>query len=166
MADHVTPMGRRPLKVALDVAMSGALGLDLNVSKLSPEDRKLVAGAVAIYKEKVRDVTLRGDLYRLESPYAGARSALDFVSEDRARAVLFVYQLKEGDVGPIRLRGLDSQRRYRVRELNLPAGSNSKLAIQDKVIEGASLTTDGLQPLMSSEFTSAVIEFVAEDATR
>jgi len=79
---------------------------------------------------------------------------------------VFVYQLKEGDVGPIRLRGLDSQRRYRVRELNLPAGSNSKLAIQDKVIEGASLTNDWLQPLMSSEFTSAVIEFVAEDATR
>jgi alpha-galactosidase len=166
MADHVTRMGHRPLKFALDVAMSGALGLDLDVSKLSPEYRKLVAGAVAIYKEKVRDVTLRGDLYRLESPYAGARSALDFVTEDRARAVLFVYQLKSGDAGPIRLRGLDPQRRYKIHELNIPAGSNSKLATQDKIIEGASLMADGLQPPISSEFTSAVIGFVAEDATR
>ena len=166
MADHVTRMGRRPLKFALDVAMSGALGLDLDVSKLSPEDRKLVAGAVAIYKEKVRDVTLRGDLYRLESPYVGARSALDFVSEDRARAVLFVYQLKPGDGGPIRLRGLDPQRRYKIQELNLPAGSNSNLAAQDKIIGGASLMADGLQLPITSEFSSAVLEFVTEDATR
>jgi alpha-galactosidase len=77
-----------------------------------------------------------------------------------------VYQLKSGDGGPIRLRGLDSQRRYKVHELNLPAGSNSKLTTEGKVIEGASLTTDGLQPPTSSEFTSAVIEFVAEEAAR
>jgi alpha-galactosidase len=77
-----------------------------------------------------------------------------------------VYQLKSGDGGPIRLRGLDPQRRYKIHELNLPAGSNSKLATQDKIIEGASLMADGLQPPISSEFTSAVIGLVAEDATR
>ena len=32
-------MGHRPIKFALDVAMSGALGLDLDVRKLTPDER-------------------------------------------------------------------------------------------------------------------------------
>ena len=162
MAAHVTRMGHRPLKFALDVAMSGALGLDLDVDKLSSEERKQVADAVALYKESVRNVTLTGNLYRLESPYSGPRSALDFVSEDRARAVLFVYQLKSAEGGTVRLRGLDQQRRYKVREVNLPAGVDSKLTVQNKVLEGARLMRDGLQPPINSEFSSTVIELVPE----
>jgi alpha-galactosidase len=159
-------MGQRPLKFALDVAMSGALGLDLDAGKLSPGDRKLVANAVALYKDRIREVTLRGDLYRLESPYAGPRSALDFVSEDRTKAVLFVYQLKNSQGVPLRPRGLDPQRRYKVREINLPAGTDFRLAAQNSILEGASLMADGLQPPIDSEFSSCVIELVPEEETK
>ena len=106
MAAHVTRMGKRPIKFALDVAMSGAMGLDLDVAKLSPPERKQIADGVALYKADLRDLISQGDLYRLESPYAGPRAALEIVSPERSRAVLFVYQLKAGPSQPCASRGL------------------------------------------------------------
>jgi alpha-galactosidase len=162
IAAHVTRMGRRPLKFAVDVAMSGALGLDLDVTKLSSADRKLLAASVALYKTELRDLVSQGDLYRLESPYAGPRATLDVVSEDRSRAVLFVYQLKSGMATPVRLEGLDSGKNYKVRELNLPPGTSSALAAQDQVLEGWVLRKEGLQLPILSEYSSAVIELKAQ----
>jgi alpha-galactosidase len=161
IAAHATRMGHRPLKFTLDVAMSGALGLDLDVGKFNPQERKLVASAVSLYKRELREVVLVGDLYRLESPYAGPRAALDFVSEDRARAVLFVYQLKAGKGEPVRLAGLDPQKRYHVREVNLAPGSSSSLQLNDQTIEGSVLMRDGLLPPIDSEFSSSTIEFTS-----
>jgi alpha-galactosidase len=156
-------MGNRPLKFALDVAMSGAMGLDLDVQKLSPEDRRLVANAVSLYKERVSGVTSRGDLYRLESPYAAGRSVLNFVSEDQTKAMLFIYQVKDGDGARIKLRGLDPQRRYAVREINLPGDASSKLELGQKAFEGTALMTEGLKSPVNAQFTSAVIELLAEN---
>ena len=127
IAAHVTRMGRRPIKFALDVGLSGALGLDMDVAKLTPDERRAVADAVSLYKQRLREVVQQGDLYRLESPYSGPRSALNYVSADKARAVLFVYALKDGNPGVVRLRGLEPTRHYRVREVNLPAGVASAL---------------------------------------
>src|SRR5262249_2452278 len=72
---HVTNMGKRPLKFSLDVAMSGALGVDMDVSKLSLDERRTIADAVKLYKNEIREVVSQGDLYRLESPYDGKRAA-------------------------------------------------------------------------------------------
>src|ERR1044071_9873618 len=144
VAAHVTDMGRRPVKFATDVALSGAFGVDRDVQRMTPEERKAVSAAVKLYKERLRDVVLRGDLYRLESPYERRRAALEYVSEDRRRAVLFVYQLGESAFGPIRPRGLDPSKRYRVREVNLPEGSSSRLALHDKVVDGATLLEEGI----------------------
>jgi alpha-galactosidase len=162
IAAHVTRMGRRPLKFALEVAMSGALGLDLDVGKLNPQDRKFVAAAVALYKRDLRDLVSQGDLYRLESPYAGPRAALDIVSQDRSHAVLFVYQLKDGHGDAIQLHGLDPAKRYKVRQVNLPPEAASEFSAQDKSFTGALLSTDGLVPPVHSELTSAVIELTSE----
>lgn len=162
LAAHVTRMGHRPMKFTLDVAMSGALGLDLDVDKLTGEERKLVAHAVALYKQELRDVVLQGDLYRLESPYHGPRAALDFVSNDRSRAVLFVYQLKEDDGGAVKLSGLDPQKRYAVREVNLPAGVASQLTAEGKALDGSTLMREGLVPPVRSEYTSTVVELRAQ----
>ncbi len=165
MAAHVTRMGKRPLKFALDVAMSGALGLDMDVGKLTLEERKTVAAAVALYKSKLREVVLQGDLYRLESPYAGPRAALNFVSEEQRRAVLFIYQLKAGGDEPVKPRGLDPQRHYVLHEVNLPSGARPELAAEGKSIDGASLMRDGVVSPCHSEFTSAVIELAEDSGT-
>ena len=95
IASHVTHWGNRPMHFACSVAMSARFGMDLDLTKLPAQDRAICAGAISAYKQ-IRDVTDSGDLYRLEDPHQGFRGALDFVSPDRSRAVVFVFQLKDG----------------------------------------------------------------------
>ena len=156
---HVTRMGKRPLKFTLDVAMSGALGIDMDVSKTTPEERKAIASAVSLYKEQLRSVVQNGDLYRLESPYDHPRAALNYVSQNKWQAVLFVYQLSDQSTpSAVKPRGLDPKRKYQVREVNLPAGAKSELDLNGKTIDGETLMRDGLVPPCSKMYDSAVVE--------
>jgi alpha-galactosidase len=161
IAAHVTKMGGRPLKFSLDVAMSGALGLDLDARKLDTEEKTTIASAIALYKSEIRDVVEQGDLCRLESPYDHPRAALDYVSPDRSHAVLFVYQLTNASALAVKPRGLDPQKKYLVREVNLPAGQKSTLTVDGRTIDGGILMRDGLIPPCQNEFDSIIIEFLA-----
>jgi alpha-galactosidase len=164
LCNHVTRMGRRPMKFALDVAMSGAMGVDMDIRKLSAGDRQSLAAGIALYKNEVRELVSQGDLYRLESPYDGPRAALDFVSPERARAVLFVYELKANDSDRVvKPRGLDPQRRYRVREVNLPPAAAGRLTQQDQVLSGATIMNDGLLPPAQKQDDSSVFELIGEN---
>jgi alpha-galactosidase len=164
LCNHVTRMGKRPMKFALDVALSGALGVDMDLRKLSPEERKTLAAGIALYQKDLRQLTSQGDLYRLESPYDGPRAALNYVLPDRSRAVLFVYQLKANDADqPVKLRGLDPRRHYRLREVNLPEGAPCLFARQGQLLDGAALMSDGLLPPAHKEFDSSLIELVGEN---
>src|SRR2546429_6349181 len=107
IVSHVTYSDNCPMHFACSVAMSARFGLDLDLVKLSPEDKAICAGAIKAYK-RIREVTQLGDLYRLERPHEAMRGALNFVSEDRSRAVLFVFQLKDGPAVPVRPQGLDA----------------------------------------------------------
>lgn len=162
MAAHVTRAGNRSIKFTLDVAMSAALGLDLDPAKLSAEQMRQIASAVALYKSRLRPLVSQGDLYRLESPYGGPRAVLELVSPDRSHAVLFVYQLEAGASLPVRLAGLDPRARYRVREVNLAPGTESDLAGQETLHQGAELAQGGLVPPLVAQFSSAVIELTSE----
>ncbi|HWC60866.1 MAG TPA: alpha-galactosidase [Verrucomicrobiae bacterium] len=164
IAAHVTQMGARPQKFAVDVAMSGALGVDMDVRKLSADDRKALADSIAVYKSRVRDVVEQGDLYRLESPYQSPRAVLNYVTTDRTKAILFVYQLKSADASAVKPLGLDPQREYRIQEINLPSGAKSHLAADGKTLSGAALMRDGIIPAASKELDSSVIELVATDS--
>lgn len=153
---HVTRSGDRPLKFTLDVAMSEDMGFDVDLAKTSPADREAMARAIKLYKEELREVVGQGDLYRLESPYNSPRACLDYVSPDRAKAVLFVYQLKADEAKAVKLRGLDPQRSYAVREVNLPQEASSQ------TLDGATLMRDGLTPTCKNQFDSAVFELEAK----
>ena len=150
------------MKFALDVAMSGAFGVDMDLRKLASDERSSLAAGIALYKNEVCEVVEQGDLYRLESPYEKPRAALDFVSPDRARAVLFVYQLTNAPATPVKLCGLDPQRKYRVREVNLAGATGASPAASGKMIDGATLMCDGLQPSCHAEFDSAVFVLAGE----
>ena len=127
MASHVTHWGNRPMHFACSVAMSARFGMDLDLTKLPAQDKAICAGAISAYK-KIRDVTALGDLYRLEDPHENFRGALDFVSKDRSRAVVFVFQLKDGENVPVRPQGLDPVKDYSDSRIESGAGScgNSK----------------------------------------
>jgi alpha-galactosidase len=156
LASHVTHWGHRPMHFACAVAMSARFGMDLDLVKLSPEDQAVCAGAIRAYK-KIRDVTLLGDLYRLEDPHQGIRGALNFVAEDRARAVVFVFQLKDGPSLPVRPQGLDPEKHYSIHELN-PAPGRAALAQEGRGFTGAALMRDGIPPSCAKALEACVIE--------
>src|SRR5262249_45921922 len=140
LASHVTHWGNRPMHFACSVAMSARFGMDLDLNKLSPEDKTICAGAIKAYK-RIRDVTQLGDLYRLERPHGAARGALNYVSPDRSRTVLFVFQLKYGEALPVHPQGLDPAQHYTLRELN-PAPGRVALPAEGTSLRGDVLMRD------------------------
>lgn len=156
LASHVTHWGKRPMHFACSVAMSARFGMDLDLTKLPAADKAVCAGAIKAYKQ-IRDVTQLGDLYRLEDPHNNFRGALNFVSPDRARAVVFVFQLKDGPNAPVRPQGLNPDQRYAVRELN-PAPGREVIPQEGKTFTGAELMRDGVLPSCSKAVEACVME--------
>ena len=130
--------------------------MDLDLNKLPAADKAVCAGAIRAYK-KVREVTQLGDLYRLEDPHDNFRGALDFVSPDRARAVVFAFQLKDGPQSPVRPQGLDPAKNYVIHELN-PEPGRAAMPQEGKTLTGEELMRDGLVPSCSHAVEASVIE--------
>ena len=156
LASHVTHWGNRPIHFACSVAMSARFGMDLDLTKLSAADKAICAGAISAYL-KIRDVTQLGDLYRLEDPHSNARGTLNFVSPDRARAVMFAFQLQDGSAAPVRPQGLDPAKNYTVRELN-PAPGRAVIPQEGKTFTGEELMRDGVVPSCAHAIEACVIE--------
>lgn len=162
ISGHVTHREDRTLKFAFDVAMSVRLGMDVDLSKLTPAERSFTRKAIATYKSAILPVVQFGDLYRLENPYAGPRAALSYVSMDESRAIVFIFQTRDtAQASPVKLAGLNPAIRYRVRELNLPDGFISRLPQHEMTIEGSTLMRDGITPPCSKSCESVVAELVA-----
>jgi len=156
LAGHVTHWGNRPLHFGCAVAMSVRFGMDLDLAKLSAEDKAVCAGAISAYK-RIRDITHPGELYRLERPHAADRGALNFVSPDHKRAAVFVFQLKDGPARPVKPRGLDPARRYQVREMN-PFPGRAALPQEGQSFTGEELMRDGVTPSCTKAVEACVIE--------
>ncbi|MBB6634829.1 alpha-galactosidase [Cohnella thailandensis] len=96
------------------VAMSGNFGYELDLSKMSAEEKAEVARQVQEYKE-LRGLVQQGDFYRLLSPFEGNETAWQFVSEDRSETyAIFVRTLAvpNGPLARLRLKGLDPEKNY------------------------------------------------------
>jgi alpha-galactosidase len=156
IASHVTLSGNRPMHFACSVAMSACLGMDLDLTRLPAQDKATLTGAITAYK-KIRDVIATGDLYRLEDPHQGYRGALDFVSPDRSRAVVFAFQLQDGQIAPVYPQGLDRARRYTIHELN-PAPGRAAMAQEGQTLTGEQLMRDGIMPSCSKTLEACVME--------
>jgi alpha-galactosidase len=156
IASHVTHSGDRPMHFACSVAMSARFGMDLDLTKLPAQDKAICAGAISAYKE-IRKVTALGDLYRLEDPHQGFRGAIDFVSPDQARAVLFVFQLKEGRGTTVHPQGLDPTKNYWIHELN-PAPGRAAMRQEGRTFTGEELMRDGIAPSCANALEASVIE--------
>ena len=155
IASHVTLAGGHSMKFAFDVAMSGRLGMDVDLENLPPADRQIAKRAIEIYK-RIREVVQLGDQYRLESPYEGPRACILYVKGPHA--VLFVYSLGEAGAGTVKLRGLDPELAYRVCELD----ASSADAPAGTAISGQSLLAEGLMIPALKEFQSAVYALIGE----
>ena len=156
LSSHVTHWGQRPMHFACAVAMSARFGMDLDLAKLSSADKSICAGAIQAYK-RIREITHLGELYRLERPHGAVRGALNFVAKDRARAAVFVFQLKDGQPLPVHPQGLDPERRYTLRELN-PAPGRSALVQEGENRTGQEWMDTGFAPSCAKALEACVAE--------
>lgn len=105
-----------PLDFRAKVAMSGNLGYELDLGKLTADERDAIRSQVAEYK-KVRRLVQFGRFFRLLSPFEHDGAAWCFVSQDRKEAFFsyFLSSVTANTVPPIlKLKGLEPNFRYRL----------------------------------------------------
>jgi len=87
-----------------------------------------------------------------------------YVDSAKASAVMFNYLVNyrydQGSKSPIRLKGLDPAKRYRITEVNLYPGKSSGVSSQS-VYSGDFLMKAGFNPGVNTDHTSVVITLQA-----
>ncbi|MEL6676634.1 MAG: GH36 C-terminal domain-containing protein, partial [Bacteroidota bacterium] len=101
------------------------------------------------------------------SPYEHPYAAFQFVQPDQRRSVLFGYLVEPRwrlnySHEPLRFQGLDPQKTYRIRELNLFPGTTSPVDF-DQVYSGQFLMEVGFNPDVSASRSSVVLEILATE---
>ena len=111
-----------PLHTRGVVAMAGTVGYELDISRMSEEEKGQVAAQVATYKRNEALIN-RGDYYRLSDVMAQSEyAAWMFVSPERDRALFSFVQRYAQAASPgfrVRLKGLKPHARYRVGDTGL-----------------------------------------------
>ena len=162
-SNHVTDWGKQPLKFRTDVAMMGKLGYDIVVSHLNENDLKFSNQAVATYKA-FSDVIWHGDQYRLVNPWENDFASVMYVNDTKTTAIAFNYlvnnRYKGGSTSPVQFKGLDANKTYAVKEINLYPGTKSELA-DGKTYSGNYLMTVGVNPVLHAGRTSVLLEIKA-----
>ncbi len=74
------------------VAMAANFGYELDVTRMTEEEKGEVRQQVRVYKE-MRGLIQYGEFYRLLSPFEGSCTAWMYVSEDRKEAAVFFYKI-------------------------------------------------------------------------
>ena len=152
MASHIsaapnhTVYRTTSLKLRIDVAMSGRLGMEIQPKNMTDEEKALCRKAISEYKE-IRPVVQFGDIYRLVSPFdkKGVASMM-YVDDKQDRAVFYWWkteQFHNEHLPRIKMAGLDANRRYKVHELNRI--DKSPMYCEGKTYSGHYLMTQGLE---------------------
>ncbi|MGL5312165.1 MAG: GH36 C-terminal domain-containing protein, partial [Peptostreptococcaceae bacterium] len=84
-----------------NVAMAGNFGYELDLTKLTEEEKEIVKKQVKEYKE-IRDIIQFGDLYRIFNPFEGNESAWNIVSKDKSEFVATYVKVLSLPAAPIR----------------------------------------------------------------
>ncbi|MDO5410273.1 MAG: alpha-galactosidase [Lachnospiraceae bacterium] len=113
-----------PIKMRGDVACFGAFGYELDLAKLTAEERRVVRKQIEFVKQ-YRGMIHRGSFYRLQSPFENNISAWMVVSEDKKQAIV-VYIKILNDVNcefrRLHLKGLDENFCYHAVEDDVEKG--------------------------------------------
>ncbi len=145
---RVTPFETRGI-----VALAGTFGYELDVTKISDEERAMIPKQVEMY-HKYNDLIRRGDYYRLASYSQNHKyDCWEVVSEDKTEAlVTFVQVMNRANFKSrrIRLKGLNPEKIYR-------------LEGDDVCMSGEALMYAGLQiPSLWGDFKARLFHFIEE----
>lgn len=107
--------GRKtPFETRGNAAMSAVFGYELDLTKMSQEDKDQVKEQVACYKE-IRKLIQYGNFYRLKSPIETNQSAWMFVSDDKRDVCVMTFQVlafAQPCLTKTKLFGLDPELEY------------------------------------------------------
>ena len=158
-ANHVTEWGKQPIKFRIDVAMMGKMGFDIVIDKLSPPDLAFSQQSVRVY-DSIKHLVWQGDQYRLSDPNQEPVASVLYMDSTASNGVLFSYLVNnrygEGSTHPLRLQGLDPDKKYRLREVNLYPGTQSPLP-SEQVYSGGFLMKVGYNPVVRAGRNSVVV---------
>ncbi|MBQ2716232.1 MAG: alpha-galactosidase, partial [Clostridia bacterium] len=142
-----------PLRTRGNVAMAGTFGYELDLTKLTDEEKETVRAQCDEYR-KYYDVINYGELYRLISPWKDrTRCAWSYVSQDKREALVTYAVMRSSiyDLHYIRLKGLDPNKRYLCEQtgqvLSGDTLMNAGLCIHDRL----------------HDFDSVVLHFTAQE---
>jgi alpha-galactosidase len=141
---RITPLNTRGI-----VAMSGTFGYELDISKMTGEEKETVKQQVEQYKKHYNTINY-GDYYRITNPYVEERyMAWQFVSEDKTSSLVNFVLLKPECNAPVinfKLQGLDEKKKYKV------TGAH-------EVYSGGALMKAGYHmPELNGDYTAVQIE--------
>ncbi len=132
MGSHVSTVPNHQVRrmTSLDirghVAMSGNFGYELELTKLTGEEKETVKAQIALYKE-IRPLIQFGTFYRILSPFEGNEAAWTFVAGDKSEAVLAFFRVlsQPGErVQILKCKGLEPSYLYRHAETDQVYGGD------------------------------------------
>ena len=137
------------LKTRGETAMSAVFGYELDLTKLSPEEKKQVKDQIISY-QTIRPVIQYGHYYRLASPFEENIAAWMFVSPKQDEAIVFLGRIlasAQPAFHEVYLMGLDDETLYQEQ--------TSK-----RIFSGAELMTVGLYfPDFQGDFQTELLHF-------
>ncbi len=155
--------GDETLKFKIDVAITGKMGFDIPVNRLSDKEISFCRKAVENYNRLQSTISF-GSLYRLIAPYNNNTTAQMYVSVDKKSAILFAYNLhtKAGDTfSKLKPEGLEASKKYRVKEINVDDENQSYFKESGKTYSGDFLMKEGIQWYLWGSLKSSVLEITA-----
>ncbi len=108
------PIRHTPLSTRINVSMFGAFGFEMDLSTLTPIEKKQVEYDIEFYK-KHREIFIFGDFYQLKWLDKDGYSLWLVVSKDKNTAILGYFnglQKMNPKIGEIKLFGLDEDSKY------------------------------------------------------
>ncbi|MCQ6280749.1 alpha-galactosidase [Bacillus sp. EB600] len=132
-----------------NVAMSGNLGYELDLTKLTVKEKEEIKKQVSFYK-KIRHIIQFGTFYRLLSPFMTNEAAWLFVTDDQSEVVVGYYKVLAQPNPPLtslKFKGLNSELLYK----HIETGN---------IYGGDELMYAGIAiPLLKGDFTSVFWRF-------
>jgi alpha-galactosidase len=159
-SNHVTDWGKQPIKFKVDVAMMGKLGFDIVVSQLPEKELQFCQQVIQNYNQ-LKDVIWHGDQFRLANPRKESYASILYINQERNTGLMFNYLVNyrqnAGTAEPIKLKGLDATKQYRIEEINLFDQSRSPID-NSKIYSGDFLMKVGFNPQLKADRKSVVLK--------
>jgi alpha-galactosidase len=119
-----------------------------------------VQQSVSNYKS-FSNVVWHGNMYRLVNPYENVFASLMYIDSAKSKAIMFNYltnfRFASASIEPVKLKGLDANKKYTVKEINLYPGTNSRIN-GSQTFSGDYLMTVGFNPNVDTHRTSVILE--------